>query len=199
MSFAVKKAWRQTVTVGYGCCLWLLSVGSTHSRVRMSLSPWGIRPGWGSRMWDICVCVCVFVCFVLHCQGSSHPFTCVWSESRPLRVGGGCGGDICISDLRHASAEWNWYNYYTPWLPLELYPFWLAFFFFFYFISIQLINSFHGDRCRGSIKFSQRASHSYSNEIHVQSWMAGKSGEENSGRREAELGKSCFISKFCPL
>ena len=75
----------------------------------------------------------------------------------------------------------------------------VGFFFFFYFISIQLINSCHGDRCYDSLKFSQRAPHSYSNEIHVQSWMAGKSGEENSGRMEVELGKSCFISKFCSL
>ena len=121
-----KEGVKATIIMRYGFCLWPLSVGSTHSNVRMSLSPWGICLGWGSHMWGF---VCVFVCFVLHCQGCSHPFTCVWSESWPLRVGGGCGGDICISDLRHAFAEWNWYNYYTPWLPLELYPFWLAFFF----------------------------------------------------------------------
>lgn len=175
--------------MGSSCWLWPLSVESSHSCIRVSLSPWGICLGWGSHMWG----------FFLNCQGPSHSFTCLWSESKPLWVGGSCGGDICISDLLHAFAEWKSYNYYTPWLSLELYPFWLAFFFFLHFISIQLINGCHGDRCHDGTKFSQRLSHSYSNEIHAQRWVAGKSGEESSGRLEAELGKSCFISKFCPL
>lgn len=109
-----------------------------------------------------------------------------------LWVGGGRGGVICISDLLHAFAEWNSYNYYTPWLPLELYPFWLAFFFsFLHFISIQLINSCHGDCCHDSIKFSQRASHSYSNEITC-TWLGGWKkwwGEFwKNGRRNEKAG-----------
>lgn len=118
-----EEGMKATVIISCGCSLWPLPVGSTHSHIRMSSSPWGICLGWGSHMWWG-----FFFFSFWNCQGPSHPFTCVCSENRPLLVGGGCGGDICISDLLHDFAEWNSYNYYTPWLPLESYPFWLAFF-----------------------------------------------------------------------
>lgn len=68
-------------------------------------------------------------------------------------------------------------------------------FFFLHFISIQLINGCHSDCCHDSIKFSPRASHSYSNEIQAESWVAGKSGRENPRKMEEERGKVGFLLK----